>query len=95
MRSLFASLRVLGIILVAHGLMLLGADEISTIENGGLRTIRSLDTILALYRADPKPWLMALPAAVSHGAEAAFSLPGWLVLFVVGGGLVFVTRGRD
>ena len=42
-------LRVLGILLVAHALMLLGADEISTIEAGGVRTIRSLNIVLALY----------------------------------------------
>ena len=38
--------RLLGILLLLHALMLLGADEISSIENGGIRTIRSFGRIL-------------------------------------------------
>jgi hypothetical protein len=87
--------RVLGLLLVAHGLMLLGADEISTIENGGVRTIRSLVAILTLYRADPTPFLASLPDALSGALQAALSLPGWGVLFLVGGFLAFFARDRN
>ena len=83
------ALRVAGVLLVAHALMLLGADEISTIENGGVRTIRSLGAIFTLYGADPKSWLSSLPIL-----SAVFALPGWAVLFVTGGLLVFLTRQR-
>ena len=95
MARLLVICRILGILLVAHGLMLLGADEISTIENGGLRTIRSLDTILTLYRADPKPLLTALPVGLGQGLGAVLSLPGWGVLFAVGGLMAFAARERN
>ena len=87
-------LRVLGVLLVAHALMLLGADEISTIENGGIRTIRSLETILTLYGADPKPWLMSLPTWLGGTLTAVFSWPGWAIFSVLGGALAFAGRDR-
>ena len=63
-------MRILGIVLVAHALMLIGADEISTIESGGVRTIRSLEHILTLYGADPKTWALGLPAAFARTVTA-------------------------
>jgi hypothetical protein len=90
-----AGIRVLGIVLVAQALMLLGADEIATIEAGGVRTIRSLEYILTLYGADPKAWDMALPAPLAMAAVMIMSLPGWAVLAALGGVLAFVTRQRE
>jgi len=87
--------RLLGIGLLLHALMLLGADEISSIENGGIRTIRSLGRILALYRADPEPLLMALPGWLSLGFGWFLSLPGWGVLAAVGAALAAFFRVRD
>ena len=86
--------RVLGVLFVAHALMLLGADEISTIENGGVRTIRSLAAILRLYRSDPTPLLASLPDALSGALQAVLSLPGWGVLLLVGGLLALFARER-
>jgi hypothetical protein len=87
--------RILGILLMLHALMLLGADEISTIENGGIRTIRSADQILTLYRADPEPFLMALPEWLSGATAWVLALPGWGVLAVIGGALAAIFRARD
>ena len=95
MRKLAVALRVLGLLLLLHALMLLGADEISTIENGGIRTIRSLGQILTLYRADPKPFLEFLPDWPSAAFGWVLSLPGWGVLALVGGALAAVFRARD
>ena len=87
--------RLIGILFMLHALMLLGADEISSIENGGIRTIRSLEHILTLYRADPEPLLMALPAWLSVGFAWILSLPGWGVLAAIGAVLAAVFRARD
>jgi len=87
-------LRIVGMLLLAHALMLVGADEISTIENGGIRTIRSLDAILTLYRADPKPLLMGLPESAASALTVVMSLPGWLVLAVMGAVLAYAFRDR-
>jgi hypothetical protein len=95
MQKLVIVPRWLGIGLLLHALMLLGADEISSIENGGIRTIRSLGRILTLYRADPEPLLMSLPAWLSVALAWILALPGWGVLAVVGAALAIIFRARD
>jgi hypothetical protein len=82
----------LGVVFVAHALMLIGADEISTLENGGIRTIRSLDQILTLYGADLKPWLASWPAVPGDILMIVISWPGWAVFAVLGIILVAVAR---
>jgi len=95
MKYLLLALRVLGILLVVHALMLIGADEISTIEAGGVRTIRSLDHILTIYRLDPKPWVASLPAVLQGSFGFVLSLPAWGVLVVAGVLIGFVARVRE
>jgi hypothetical protein len=87
--------RIIGILFLLHALMLLGADEISSIENGGIRTIRSLGRILTLYRADPEPLLEALPSWLSAALGWVLSMPGWGVFAVIGGALAALFRARD
>ncbi len=87
--------RWLGILLLLHALMLLGADEISTIENDGIRTIRSLGRILTLYRADPEPFLASMPEWLAGALSWVLMLPGWGVLATVGGALAVIFRSRD
>lgn len=95
MQKLAAVPRLLGILLLLHALMLLGADEISSIENDGIRTIRSLGRILTLYRADPGPFLMSLPAWLASGFSWVLALPGWGVLATIGAALAWAFRARD
>jgi hypothetical protein len=95
MRKLIPVPRWFGILLMLHALMLLGADEISSIENDGVRTIRSLGRILMLYRADPEPFLMSLPEWLSASLAWVLSLPGWGVLAAVGAVLATIFRARD
>ena len=87
--------RWIGILLMLHALMLLGADEISSIENGGIRTIRSLGRILTLYRADPEPFLATLPEWLAGALSWVLSLPGWGVLATIGAALAVIFRSRD
>ena len=94
-RHFVVALRILAIVLIAHALMLIGADEITTIESGGVRTIRSFERILTLYGADPKAWEMDLPAPFARAVMTFMSLPGWAVLAALGGTLALLTRGRD
>ena len=95
MQKLAVVPRLIGILLLLHALMLLGADEISSIENGGIRTIRSLGRILTLYRADPEPLLMSLPAFLSVALGWVLSLPGWGVFAAIGAVLAAIFRARD
>ena len=94
-KHVIVAMRILGIVLVAHALMLIGADEISTIEAGGIRNIRSFEHILTLYGADPTSWDMALPAPIAMAVVAIMALPGWAVLAAIGGALSFVARSRE
>jgi len=94
-KHVIIAMRILGIVLVAHALMLIGADEISTIEAGGIRNIRSFEHILTLYGADPKAWAIGLPAPLAKATVAMMSLPGWAVLAAIGGALSFVARPRE
>jgi len=95
MHRVAAVLRIAGMLFLAHALMLLGADEISTIENGGIRTIRSLGQILTLYRADPMPFVMALPEWLAAAVNWVLVVPGWAVFAVVGSLLAAVFRSRE
>jgi len=94
-RIIVTAVRILGLVLIAHALMLIGADEISSIEAGGIRTIRSLGHILTLYGADPMTWLLAMPAALQRAFTAILALPGWAVLAGLGGLLALLTHVRD
>jgi len=95
MKYLLFAIRILGILLIVHALMLIGADEISTLEAGGIRTIRSLGMILTLYGADVASWQANLPALLGGVATMILSWPGWAVLAVVGGALAGIARARD
>jgi hypothetical protein len=95
MKYLLFAIRILGILLIVHALMLIGADEITTIEAGGVRTIRSLEHILTIYRLDPKPSLEALPGAVQGLTVRFLSLPAWAVFGLMGVLLGFVARVRE
>lgn len=95
MKNLFAVLRILGMLFLAHALMLLGADEISSLEMGGVRYIRPLDAILVLYGVDVKPFAMALPEWLQSAFLFLIGLPGWAVFAAVGGLFAVVFRDRD
>jgi hypothetical protein len=77
--------RLIGFTLIVLALMLLGADLVSTLEKNGDTVIRSLDQILLLLRADPKPWLQQqLSPSFANAAFVVLSWPGWAVLGIIG-----------
>jgi hypothetical protein len=78
-------LRFISLTLIALGLMLLGADIVSTLEKKGGIVVRSLDRILGLFGADSKTWLTAtFPDQVAQILITVLSWPGWVVLGVPG-----------
>lgn len=76
--------RVIGLFLIVLALMLLGADMVSTLENGAGTTIRSFAQILALLGADTGTWIERLPPLIATVLAAVFSWPGWAVVGVPG-----------
>jgi hypothetical protein len=78
-------LRFVSLSLIALGLMLLGADLVSTLEKKGGLVVRSLDHILSLFGVDAKTRLVAtLPDQVAQICAAVISWPGWVVIGVPG-----------
>jgi hypothetical protein len=73
-----------GIVFVGHALMLIGADEITTLERGRILTVRSAQQILALYGADPMPWLNATGGTVGAVGAIVLGWPAWAILAGIG-----------
>jgi hypothetical protein len=98
---MFVILRLISLVLVVLALMLLGADAVTSLENGGKITVRSLDEVWALFNRPAMQafhaWLTAhLPTVLAGGIGAAFALPGWAATGVPGIILAFLfgRRGR-
>jgi hypothetical protein len=90
---------LISLILVVSGLMLLGADIVTSLENGGRIMVRSLDQVWALF---DKPAMLAfhgwceahLPGFLARGVAGLFSLPGWAATGVPGIILAFLFGRR-
>lgn len=96
---MYVALRLVSLLLIAIGLMLLGADLIATLEHGGQVTIRSLDHVWTVIDAGSidgmKAWLQQrAPQPVTHGIESFLALPGWAVFGVLGVVLAFLFGRR-
>jgi|SRR4051812_1134827 hypothetical protein len=77
--------RFVSIIFIMFGLMLFGADVVSTLEKNGMLVIRPFAQILTLFHVDAKAWLeMNLPPQLAALSVTVISWPGSLVLGVPG-----------
>ncbi len=88
MRIVLIVLQWVGIVFIAHALMLIGADEITTLERGGILTVRSLQQILVLYGADPAVWL----SGVGGISTIVLGWPAWAILAGIGGIVWMLSR---
>jgi hypothetical protein len=96
---MFVILRLISLILVVAGLMLLGADIVTSLENGGKIMVRSLDQVWALFDKSAvaafHSWCTAhLPGFLAHGIASLFALPGWAATGVPGIILAFLFGRR-
>jgi hypothetical protein len=96
---MFIILRLISLILVVAAIMLLGADIVTSLENGGKIVVRSLDQVWALFDKPAIDGFHAwcdhhLPAFLAHGIAALFALPGWGVTGVPGIILAFLFGRR-
>jgi len=96
---MFVILRLISLLLVVLALMLLGADVVTSLENGGKITVRSLDDVGLLLNKPATEafhaWLVAhLPAVLSAGISAGLALPGWAATGVPGIILAFLFGRR-
>jgi hypothetical protein len=96
---LYVAMRLVSLVLICIALMLLGADLVSTLENGGAVVIRSLDHVWTAVNSASidgmKSWLEHhAPHAVAHGIESFLATPGWAVFGVLGVVIAFVFGRR-
>jgi hypothetical protein len=96
---LYVAMRLVSLVLICIALMLLGADLISTLENGGAVVIRSLDHVWTAVNSASidalKVWLdHHAPPTVTHGIESFLATPGWAVFGVLGVVIAFVFGRR-
>jgi hypothetical protein len=97
--AMFVILRVLSLLLIVAALMLLGADAVSSLENGGKIIVRSLDQVWALFDKTGMDAFHAwigrhLPSPLPSAISAIFTLPGWAATGVPGAVLGFLFGRR-
>lgn len=84
-----AALRFISVILIAIGLMLLGADLITSLEKGGVLQARTIEEVWALFGKGSEvafnAWVQrALPLPVAHLIGSILSLWAWSIPGVLG-----------
>jgi hypothetical protein len=83
------ALRLIGLVLIALALMLLGADAVTSLDKGGEITVRSLEQVWSLIApggvAAFRVWAQHhWPPAAMHAFDTVLTLPGWGVTGVPG-----------
>lgn len=75
-------IRLLGGLLLVLALMLLGADMVTTLEQGSGLVTRSVDQVLMLlFGGSLAAWIEAtLPGSAAGYVNFALGLPAWLLL---------------
>lgn len=81
---MYAFMRLFSLFLVVIALMLLGADAITSLEHQGQITVRSFETLWALFNpgalAAYKGWVAAtLPGWLANIAYSAIAIPAWSI----------------
>ena len=88
-------LRFISLFLIGIGLMLLGADLITSLEKHGAITVRSLEEVWTLISrtsaAAFNAWMQrALPSPMPGWIGAVLELPAWALTGVLGVVLAFI-----
>jgi hypothetical protein len=96
---MYVVFRLISLLLVVSALMLLGADAVTSLENGGKIVVRSLDQVWALFdkggNAAFHLWCNAhLWGFITKGINAVTALPGWAATGVPGIILAFLFGRR-
>jgi cytochrome bd-type quinol oxidase subunit 2 len=91
---MYAFMRLFSLLLVAIALMLLGADAVTSLEHPGKITMRSFETIWALFNpgalAAFKGWVAAtLPSFLANGVYSVLAIWAWSI-GVIGVVLAFI-----
>jgi hypothetical protein len=94
---MYVVLRLISLILIILGLMLLGADAVTSLEKGGEIFVRPLEDVLGLVSNIDgfKAWCdYYLPAFLATAMFNLLRVPGWAVTGVVGVVMAFLFGRR-
>jgi len=97
--AMFMVLRFISLFLIALALMLLGADIVSSLDKGGVITVRSIETVWSMISKGGvdafKAWLEhTLPSPLPGGIETLLTVPAWGLTGVLGVILAFLVGRR-
>ncbi len=95
MGGVFVALRLISLVLIAVGIMLLGADLVTSLEKGGHLTVRTVEEVWKLLDAGgPAAFLAALPSWLASLVQAILGLWAFAVAGVPGIILAFLFGRR-
>jgi len=89
-----AAFRFLAWLMVSIAVALLGADAVSSLEEG-VPVIRTTATVLALFNIDGLAMADAAPGGVAKAISTLMDVPLWAVIGLVGVVLTLVFRPMD
>lgn len=93
-----AALRFISLILIVTGIVLLGADAIASLDNGGTITVRSTEEVWAMFGAGSlaafKDWIQHAAPWAAQGVQAVLNVWGWALTGIAGVVLNFIS-GRS
>jgi hypothetical protein len=91
-------MRVIALVMIVTALVLLGADALTSLEKGGVITVRSLDQIWSLLGPKSlnafKSWAQHDVPALAQSIYSALAMPGWGLIGVVGVLIAFIFGRR-
>ncbi len=77
------TLRLFSLLFLVTGLVLMGADVVTSMDKGGEAYLRSIAQVWAMFNADSigtfKAWIGNEAPWASHGVETVLTLWGWAV----------------
>jgi len=77
------TLRLFSLLFLVTGLVLMGADVVTSMDKGGEAYLRSIAQVWAMFNADSivtfKAWIGNEAPWAAHGVESALTLWGWAV----------------
>jgi hypothetical protein len=96
---MFIVFRIISLVLIVVALMLLGADAVTSLENNGGITVRSLETVWGILDKGSLASFKSFasnnfPGFLASWIFALLGSPGWAVTGVIGVFLAFIFGRR-
>jgi hypothetical protein len=91
-------MRMIALVMIVTALVLLGADALTSLEKGGVITVRSLDQIWSIFSPNSlntfKSWAQHDVPALAQSIYSALAMPGWGLIGVIGVLIAFIFGRR-